>query len=397
MFIFSVVSSTVPSYGWLTLVRFFVGVAFGLGQPSANALVAEITPTFWRSVTNATAQSLFAVGEVFSFLIGWCDNPSMTNLNWRLLTQEAAFPSFCFFMLALVWLLESPSFSVASGKTDEAHETLRIMACDNCKPELSVDFLVEESEFVSNQGQSYSAELRVIFSGDWLITTIILMYTCFVMNFVYYGALYAFPQILATIGGHGGLSPALTLLIGACWEFPGYAVAGVVALMYPRQPITKAYLVLVALCLILFAGGVTLHQESIGGLMWHVGFFGTKICMAIGYVVVYTYLAEVYPTDLRVSGVAVSMACGRIGAMFASVSYELLTSWTQSFQAFFVLCAILCISNVCLVDFLPFETFHTSLLQYYRTKLGKPLPGKESSSYGTLEPDAASESCFSEA
>jgi len=365
MFIFAVMSSTVPSYFWFAFVCFCIGVSLGLGQPVWNTLISEVTPSFWRSITTAGATSFFALGEVFSYFIMWLDDPKLISLNWRLLLQEAAFPSFCFFVIALIWLLESPRFSLSNGKSAEAHETLRIMACDNFHPDMTVDFQVDESEFVNYQDQPYGAELKVLFSGDWQGTTIVIMYTCFVMNFVFNGALYAFPQVIPEITTHHDLTPAGILLLGALWELPAYAVAGVAALMYPRLPVMKSYLVLTTICVLLFAGGVrmTLAKEDIGGLMWHVGYFGTRSCIAFGYVAVYTYVAEVYPTSIRVSGCATAFATGRVGSMLASVVYEMLTSWTQTFTAFFFLCAILCVSNLCVIDFLP-ETFHASLLRY---------------------------------
>merc|ERR1719491_749521 len=109
--------------------------------------------------------------------------------------------------------------------------------------------------------------------------------------------------------------------------------------------------------MILFAAGVYVGNSA----LWHVGFYGVKCSVDIGYVVVYVYLGEVYPTKVRVTGGAVCIAGGRIGSMLAPLAYELLTAWTGTFIAFFVANAVLCLTNIPLIGLLPFETFNASL------------------------------------
>mmetsp|Transcript_110301 Transcript_110301/g.172474 ORF Transcript_110301/g.172474 Transcript_110301/m.172474 type:complete len:482 (-) Transcript_110301:29-1474(-) len=360
IFIFSVASSVAPSYFWLALIRVFVGASFGFGQPVWNALVAEISPSFWLPVTNAVSQSLFTFGEIYCYWIVWLDNPSMMYLNWRLLLQEGAFPSIVFFIVALIWLLEAPGFLAKSGKYHEAKEVLTTMACDNGKPDMSVSFDYPQVDVVDQAVNSHRSELSVVFSRQWLGTTVIMMYSCFVMNFIYYGSLYAFPQILPDVTT-SNTSPAIALMIGACWEFLGYAIAAVASLMYPRKPTMKGYLVLTGLSVCLFAGGILISRTGIGDVMRHIGFYGTKCFVTVGYVVVYVYVSEVYPAEVKVTGTAVAFTCGRVGAMLASISYEVLTELSHSYSTFFVVCAVFCFSNLCFIYLLPHETYNNGM------------------------------------
>merc|ERR1719491_1812676 len=103
--------------------------------------------------------------------------------------------------------------------------------------------------------------------------------------------------------------------------------------------------------MILFAAGVYVGNSA----LWHVGFYGVKCSVDIGYVVVYVYLGEVYPTKVRVTGGAVSMAGGRIGSMLAPLAYELTTSWTGTYFPFFLIISFLSLINIPLIDMLPFE------------------------------------------
>merc|ERR1719329_2119874 len=100
--------------------------------------------------------------------------------------------------------------------------------------------------------------------------------------------------------------------------------------------------------------------------------YASKFNVDIGYVVLYVYASEVYPTKVRTTGCGVSFAGGRIGAMLAPLAYELLTSWTQTYLPFFLIAAFLCFTNVPLIDLLPETSGSTSL-------------GNTTSEYGSAE------------
>jgi len=352
IFTFSMLSSWAPSYASLAVIRFFVGVSFGFGQPVWNALGTEIAPTRWRILINAGSMCLFTVGEVYCFFLVYLDNPYMKNLDWRMLLRQGAMPAALFFVAALFLLHDSPYFLVNWGRKREAQEVLESMQRENFAPELEpVDFqeaAPSEALLDEEAGSDYCS----IFTGDLLTTTIIMTYTCFVMNFTYYGTLYAFPNVLPGLAHTAStLTPAMELIVGALWGIPGYMLSVVFGMYYARKPVVKMYCLVVGFSALLFLFGI----QTGSSLVWHIGFYAIKAFIDVGYVVVYVYLSEVYPTKLRVTGGSISIAGGRVGSMLAPLVYELITSWTGTYFPFFGIITMLCLANIPLVDLLPFE------------------------------------------
>lgn len=365
IFVFSIVSSFMMNFTALCLVRFVVGFSFGLGQPPWNVLAAEVTPAKWRVVVNGMSQSLFALGEIYSAVLVIADDPTMKNLDWRSLMRLGAIPAALFWAAATFFLQQSPFWLAQTGQHGEAREVLGIMQRDNCLPEFSLHYsppapLADEpSSSAEGAGcwQNIRAELSKLGKGPLLVTTIIMCYTTFVVNLAYYGTLYAFPNLLPTLGEKAAGSAAVQLLIGACWEIPGIALGCVFGMYFPRKPVLQAYCIFVTICIIVFVGGATGGISWGAKLAWHIGYYGIKLTIQSGWIVAYVYLTEVYPTSCRTLGTSISFACGRLAATISPLLYEKLKSWTGSFAAFFYLLAGTLFINLFTIHFLPIETF----------------------------------------
>ena len=59
------------SFWTLMPLRFFVGVGFGTGQPSAVAILMEISPVQSRALNQGLAQMSFALGELYCCFASW--------------------------------------------------------------------------------------------------------------------------------------------------------------------------------------------------------------------------------------------------------------------------------------------------------------------------------------
>lgn len=353
IFIFSMASSFSPSYAILALIRFFVGVSFGFGQPAWNALTGEISPKYWRVLVNGGSQSLFSLGEVYCFFLVYLDNPSMKHLNWRLLLREGAIPSIVFCLICFFFLNESPYYLSNQGRKKEAQDILVKMQQENGAPELDdlLDFQDPEPRDDTEAGSC--DEFNEVVCGDISTTTWIATYSCFVLNFCFYGSLYAFPIVLPDLSTHNNtLSPAVNLIIGACWEFPGYALAIALAMCWNRKSSIQIYALLCGLGNLMFVVGVATDST----ILWRLGFYGIKAFSIVGYVLVYVLISEVFPKNISVTGNSVAIGGGRIGAMIAPLAYELLTSWAHSFYPFFYVIAFMCLSNIPIISLLPSET-----------------------------------------
>lgn len=369
IFVFSLVSSFMASYFALCFWRVFVGLSFGLGQPPWNVLATEVTPAKWRVVSNGISQALFSLGEVYSSLLILANDPTMQNLDWRQLLQLGAIPAFLFWVAGSFFLQQSPYYLAQSGRSEEAREVLTIMQRDNCLPNFSVDFsdppvtIPDESS-----AAGVCSQWQKLTQTSLLTTTLIMAYTCFAVNVVYYGSLYAFPNLLPAllVSPSEGVSakvtsPAFQLMVGAVWELPGIAIACALGSCMPRKPCLKLYGFITVVAILLFVNGATGEQSFLKVVAWHIGYYVIKCSVQTGWVIAYIYITEVYPTSVRTTGCSINIAAGRLGAVISPLVYEKLKEATDSFAPFFYVLASLVFVNMMMINFLPFETFNVAL------------------------------------
>lgn len=261
-------------------------------------------------------------------------------------------------------LHEAPSYLAVQGEQEKATRVLESMQRDNRATGFAVDFKALPPKKPSTPAQTIIEPFKVIFSWRLLLSTVIVIYSCFTLNTLFYGCLYAFPQVVTDVDMSS--APAVSLIIGALWELPGIVLATVCGMYWPRKPVMAGYLVASTLSLLAFAVGAGHHIDG-GADHWiyhqllHGGYIGIKVFAMVGFVAVYQYSTEIYPTVARTTGTAACIAGGRLGGMIAPLVFEKMLALTSSLTAFFYFVAALCACNLVLVFLLPFETFGKSL------------------------------------
>merc|ERR1719401_2433894 len=79
--------------------------------------------------------------------------------------------------------------------------------------------------------------------------------------------------------------------------------------------------------------------------MVHIGLFGSRLFISVGWCAAYTYVGEVFPTLARAAGSGVCFAFGRVGSLSAPWVYEFLQMRTGTYLWYFVLTGALCVAN----------------------------------------------------
>jgi len=356
---FSILSAMSWNVWSMGLCRMAVGMAFGLGQPAWNTLGAEMTPMDSRVLINAASQILFAFGEMYSAGLIWADDPLLHHLNWRKLLVLGAAPSLVLGLGACLLLVESPKYLVMKGRQHEANKALRsIAAANGCPAPPPMEFDAAETPKAEAE-LGLCGRLRAVWGRRLGFTSFVLCFSTFTLNFLYYGTVYAFPQVLPSL--HLNISPGANLFLGAAVEIPGFLLAIWVAGVTSRRLAIQAYLASSFLAIACFLHGTGMDATfsvSDRHYQWavYVGFLGLKMVVNIGFVVIYSYTSEVYPTAVRTTGTATCLAVGRIGAMVCPLVYEVLAQATNSFHSFFVTLGCLTLSNAVLAWFLTIET-----------------------------------------
>jgi len=376
IFAFSVASSFTVGFWSLSVARFCVGVSFGIGQPAWNTLGAEVTPADYRIMMSAMSQGFFILGELYSATLLMVDDPQMKDLHWRWLLRMGAIPSGIFGIACLLFMHQSPSYLAVSGQYEKAKEVLQSMRHDNGHPDdMSVDFaLVTRKSQLKRMAKRLRAarrltvlskddllkQVRVVFGPNLWLSTLIVMYSCFVLNFLYYGCLYALPQVLAS-SAEPGSNAALELLTGALAEIPGQVLGILCGTYLTRKFNIKVYLGLSSLSLMSFVFSL-IHPGGAAKIFQLAGIYGIKCFVAIGFVVVYQYSIEIYPTEARTTGTAINMGSGRVAGIISPLIFEGVVHMTGGYSMFFYLmigCAVL---NFLLIPLLKYETFGMALM-----------------------------------
>jgi AAHS family 4-hydroxybenzoate transporter-like MFS transporter len=354
IFVFSIGSSYTTSFVTLSVARLLVGFAFGVGQPAETALVAEGTPTQWRITGMATTFMLFSLGETFSGWLISVDDPTMLHLDWRWLMRAGAIPPLIIGLMTYMFTYESPYYLSVAGKHEEAMEVLKQMRSANGVDPSLVSVECIPAKIVA---PGVGNQLSTVFGRELRCTTLIMSYTTFVVNLVFYGSLYAFTQILPDLAAHSdpGASPASALILGALMELPGYTIGMVLGSLMSRKACVVLYLVLSVSSLMAFAMAIKSPEQGpqqLAMFAMHYGYYGIKVWTSVGFVVVYLMDAEIYPSSARATGTAVCLVGGRVGAMLAPFAYAFVMDRTGNSQTFFVVLAISCVVNLLLIPFL---------------------------------------------
>eukprot|EP00434_Breviolum_minutum_P008159 symbB.v1.2.007193.t1/scaffold436.1/size343649/25 len=274
------------------------------------------------------------------------DDLTMQFLHWRVLLRLGAMPSFALFLLSAAYLNESPMFLALKGRSHEARHVVERMGRLNQASSVLVDFELNSEASGRHNGSLVSEmgrQMNMVFSAHFLVVTLVIMSVCFTLNLVYFGSLFAFPQVLPMLM-HG--QAASELLVGALWELPGLAMGLLLGIMASR-PLTCSII-----CFIVGAHGHP-EQEKTMKVFLFIGYYGIKCVPNIGFIVAYQMSAEVYPTEARSMGAGLALAAGRLAAMISPLIYEAAVMWTGTYLVFFLIMAALCISNLYMVDLLP--------------------------------------------
>jgi hypothetical protein len=110
----------------------------------------------------------------------------------------------------------------------------------------------------SGKEESYIDKLRMVTTGKYLISTVMLAYSAFTLNFLFYGGLYGFPQVLSQLGDKTSMKPAISLIVAASFEIPGCLIGIYLGLKFKRKPALLLFLIATTFFTLCFIAGVQL-------------------------------------------------------------------------------------------------------------------------------------------
>mmetsp|Transcript_75023 Transcript_75023/g.160693 ORF Transcript_75023/g.160693 Transcript_75023/m.160693 type:complete len:510 (-) Transcript_75023:15-1544(-) len=365
--VLAILSAAAPNFSMLLVLRTAFGVFVGIGGPAWNTMASEITPSSWRMVIAGSSQILFQFGVLYAIFNVWLNDPQMQHINWRWQLVMSAIPSMICLLLSAFFLHESPAFLAANNRHDEALKVLDSMRRVNHRQDVSIGFDVAppaRSSTGQGRGTAFGAQLGLIFSRRFRFTTLTLCYTYFTLNLVFYGNLYAFPQVLPAMQSTSGsgMPPTAQLALGVITGgIPGVVMAATAGSMLPRKLVIFMAMIFMGVSNILFSRpSDATHESSFSTFL--IGYWGLRFGINFSFVIIWQYAAESYPTIVRATGCSVVFSVGRLGAILAPMLFEHLTRHGGNHCTYYMLCSVVCFVN-CL--FVPFwnETLRQKMLE----------------------------------
>ncbi|WP_448761604.1 aromatic acid/H+ symport family MFS transporter [Acinetobacter tandoii] len=303
------------------ILRFVAGLGIGGVMPNVVALMTEYAPKRIRSTLVAIMFSGYAIGGMASALLGaWL----VADHGWKIMFFIAGIP---FVALPIIWkfLPESLMFLTKKGETAQVAEIVQKIS-----PEQKLN---AETRFVLNDViAGDEAPLRALFQQGRMFSTLMFWVAFFMCLLMVYALGSWLPKLMIQAGYSLGAS-MLFLFALNIGGMVGAIGGGALADRFHLKPVLSIMFTIGALALILL--GFNSPQAVLYTLIAVAG------AATIGsQILLYTFVAQFYPTAVRSTGMGWASGIGRIGAIVGPILTGALLTLQLPHQMNFLVIAI---------------------------------------------------------
>jgi putative MFS transporter len=335
--LFSMLSAASPNYEIFLVLRFAAGFGLGGCIPVDYALVSEFSPKKQRGKILAGMDIWWPIGATLCGVVSTLLLPLDGNWRWMLLVM--ILPA-----LLLFWVRrgipESPLYLLRAGRETEAREVIDRLVAETGAPVREYAAPAPVAEEPRSRGlRAALAQLRLVWAFDARITSV--AWALFVtILVVYYAALSWMPSILKA-QGYGSTAAFTGTTVMTALGVAGVIVSALLVDIVGRKWVIGLSAPIASAALVVFAIILGLSGPAV---FW-LGVFGFFIQLAIP--VVYAYVSELYPTELRASGFGWASSVSRvitgfIPLIFGSLLWPVLgLPWTFTVMGALVVAAVL--------------------------------------------------------
>ena len=296
LLIFSIasgLSALATSFVMLCVLRFITGFGLGGELPVASTLVSESFPVKERGRAVVLLESFWACGWIFAALIAYFVIPVY---SWRAAFIIGAIPALYAFYLRRT-IQDSPRYKELRSRK-----------------------------------LSFRKRAASVWSVKFRTSTVTLWILWFTVVFSYYGMFLWLPTVMV-LKGFTLVKSFQYVLIMTLAQLPGYFTAAYLIEKFGRKFVLITYLLLTAVSALWFS-----HADT-GGMLTAAG-----ICLSFfnlgAWGAMYAYTPELYPTEVRATGVGLAASFGRIGGIIGPYLVGLMVAKDQAiptiFMVFFV-------------------------------------------------------------
>ncbi|KAF7213816.1 solute carrier family 22 member 13 isoform X1 [Nothobranchius furzeri] len=292
--LFGVITAFSPNLYIYTILKFFSGASGGTIIINTSVMVVEWIDPSKSALCIFAIMSSFSLGEMMLSGIAYLIS------NWRTL-QLVLFSPVVIILMAMYWLLpESARWLLTNGRKEAAQKELQRAARVNRRilPEGLLDKVNMESTLERKN-------MLDIFRNSCLRKrTIIMGFNWFAASILFYG--------LSLNIGTFGLNIYLTQLIFGFIEIPAN-ISGLILIQHFGRRISESGFLLFGGASCLLALVIPRDLPAVVTVIAVLGKFAATAAFTTAYV----YTAELYPTNIRHSGMGVNSMCARVAGFFA--------------------------------------------------------------------------------
>lgn len=329
--IFLVLLSVAPSYSWLVVFLFGIGLALGCDYPTAHLIISESIPSSARGRLVLGAFAFQAVGALVGTGVGYVVltlDPDVTA--WRWMYAAAIMPA-TLVLAGRFFVTESAPWLFARGRKHEAErETARLL---HRKPTYPKKVVLSASIKAETESSGWMA----LFNRRNRRATILASVPWFLQDLSTYGIGIFTPTILAAALGHDSanarnvaeiiqndISAAQGAAMIDVLLIVGILFAVVLADRVGRVPLQILGFIGCAAGL-LIASFSAYYEGTFATALIFVGFMMFNFMTNLGpNAQTYLLAGEVFPTAIRGKGAGFAAAFAKIGAVLTAFGFPIL-------------------------------------------------------------------------